>query len=63
MYTFHQSMRMILDDQEPTCISGFLDRSKSSTELNRFHILASYCREISKGKDVSEVRHKLSVRE
>lgn len=62
MPTLHQRMRIVLADLDSTCTVGFLARLKNNMELNRFAIRSSHCCNISVGKNVSGIRHVLSVR-
>lgn len=60
--TLHESVGMILDDLDSTCIAGFLARLKRKMELNYLSIMTFYFGGINEGKDISEIRQKHSVR-
>lgn len=62
VHTLHQSMSMVVDDRESTSTPEFHATSRSNMEPSCFHILAFYCYEILKSKDVSVIRHQLSLR-
>lgn len=62
MRTLYQSIRLVLDDLDSTCTTKHHGTSKNDMELNYFPIVASYCSDISEGKDVSGFPRGLSVR-
>lgn len=62
MRTLHKSMCMFPDYQKSTFTAGCLARSKRSSALNCFLSLATYCCDVSQGRDVSATRQGFSVR-
>lgn len=55
-------MSIILSEIEKICLQRFPGRTRWNQRVNRFEILASYCCDIPKEKDMSGIRHRTSVR-
>lgn len=61
MLILHRSMRMVLDEQGPSCKVTSDSKTRNTVELSFFPILASYCCDIPEGKGISAIRHCLFV--
>lgn len=61
MSTLYQPMGMVVDVLQSTGTARIHARSRSSMKLNSSSFRVSYCSDIPGSKDISKIRHGLSV--